>query len=504
MSVGLRFLSVGGAAALVVGSLTAAGWGSGSAAASAPRPCHISPCLFTSNGQEQSFVVPVGVTSITVTAIGARGGSGDANGGAGGTVTGNVHVTPGSTLFLEVGSPGTDGPVGPFGGESGASSSGGDGGAGGFDGNNGAGGGGASDVRTVSDAPEKSIVQSVRPHQARSSVNSRLIVAGGGGGGSSYVGGAIGATGGSDGEVSGGGAGGAAGGTGGFGTMPGSAGALGGGGNGGRGGNEDGDSGGGGGGGGFYGGGGGGGSSNSGYGSAGGGGGSSAIDTGSGLTLTTATSTSAAASITLAWTSAPLPAVATPTSITTLTASGATQFSGVSSVNLTATVSGSEGGHIAFMKGTHTIATVAEDTGTATVALPANTQIGRATYTAVFVPTDTSVVLGSISTGVDVTVQAASSATVLTANHVTQTNGVSSVVFTAAVSVNDSGTIVGSVVFERGSRVFARVRVAKGKATFKVPAGVGVGNNMFNAVFFSSRADVTGSTSKVVTVTVVK
>ena len=72
---------------------------------------------FKSEGKEQEFKVPAGVTSVGVVAVGGVGGSGTANpgagpGGAGGLgaiVTGNLAVTPGQTLYVEVGGNGESG-----------------------------------------------------------------------------------------------------------------------------------------------------------------------------------------------------------------------------------------------------------------------------------------------------------------------------------------------------------------------------------------------------------
>lgn len=68
--------------------------------------------LFTSSG---AFIVPSGVTSISMLAVGAGGGSasylGPGGGGAGGglSYTNNVSVTPGETLDIFVGAGGTAG-----------------------------------------------------------------------------------------------------------------------------------------------------------------------------------------------------------------------------------------------------------------------------------------------------------------------------------------------------------------------------------------------------------
>ncbi|HTA14367.1 MAG TPA: hypothetical protein VK781_05860, partial [Solirubrobacteraceae bacterium] len=65
---------------------------------------------FTSNGAEQSFTVPVGVTSVRVRAVGAAGETAFADspfqsgapGGAGAVVAGALPVTPGEVLYVEV------------------------------------------------------------------------------------------------------------------------------------------------------------------------------------------------------------------------------------------------------------------------------------------------------------------------------------------------------------------------------------------------------------------
>jgi hypothetical protein len=212
--------------------------------------------VFNSIGASQTFVVPAGVTQITVDAHGARGQN--IGGSQGGQVIATIPVTAGETLIVMVGSPN-----GFNGGGAGS-------GAGG-------GGGGASDVRRGS---------------------TRLVVAGGGGGcaAGSKLGNGPGVGGGTTGgagengnttpPASGGGGGtqtaGGAGGAGALGGTAGTAGTLGIGGTGGDGGGihpvsqRDG---GGGGGGGYFGGGGGGGATTSlGQNSGGGGGGSSYTD----------------------------------------------------------------------------------------------------------------------------------------------------------------------------------------------------------------------------------
>jgi hypothetical protein len=183
------------------------GWG--------PQALHAATtATFDYTGAEQDWVVPTGVTSITVQAFGAAGGSGktqaaagNSSGGTGGSVTATIAVTPGQTLAIFVGGHGTD-------------ATGTDTGTGGFNGggsanfaNNGraAGGGGASDVR-----------------QGGTALGDRVVVAGGGGGGGAgftSAGGDGGAGGGTTG-ANGGNSGGAFGGSGGTPTAGGAGGAA--------------------------------------------------------------------------------------------------------------------------------------------------------------------------------------------------------------------------------------------------------------------------------------
>jgi hypothetical protein len=222
-------------------------------------PAQAQQVVFNFTGAVQTWIVPAGVTSITVDARGGQGGGNASDstvvGGYGGRVQTTIDVTPGETLTIYVGGrggnlipPNTGGPGGFNGGGTGGTDN--------VDGNGpSAGGAGASDVR-----------------QGGNDLTHRVVVAGGGGGAEGYEdgnggngGGLIGAAGGSSGFSSPGGGGTQSiGGTGG--DSGGASGELGQGGVGG-----DGNRAGGGGGGGYYGGGGGGG----GFLGSGGGGGSS-------------------------------------------------------------------------------------------------------------------------------------------------------------------------------------------------------------------------------------
>lgn len=139
---------------------------------------------FNYSGSAQTFTVPAGVTSVTVTAAGAQGGQAydvvagtSGIGGKGALVVSAVPVTPGETLVLMVGGEGGSNPQASVAGFNGGA-------AGGHldrNGNprSGGGGGGASDVRV-----------------GGSELADRVVVAGGGGGGAVRFGDTVGALGG--------------------------------------------------------------------------------------------------------------------------------------------------------------------------------------------------------------------------------------------------------------------------------------------------------------------
>src|SRR5439155_17084364 len=103
------------------------------------------PTTFSYTGAEQSWLVPNGVTRVHVTLIGGRGGGNaqvTAAGGRGAAVAADLDVTPGQTLYVEVGGNGQNGggtgyavPAFNGGGLAGSVSPG--------------AGGGAADIRTV-------------------------------------------------------------------------------------------------------------------------------------------------------------------------------------------------------------------------------------------------------------------------------------------------------------------------------------------------------------------
>jgi hypothetical protein len=178
-----RGIALGTIGALLASAIAAA-------SASALPPPTVTE-TFPSTGTEQSFTVPVGVSSVRVEGIGAPGGTGFGGvpGGAGADVVGTLPVTAGEVLYVEVAAVGFNG-----------------GGSGGLGGGV---GGDASDVRTI-------------PLGSSGTLESRLLVAAGGGGaggsefGNGGNGGAVanpgtngnGGTGGGAGTLTGGGAGG--------------------------------------------------------------------------------------------------------------------------------------------------------------------------------------------------------------------------------------------------------------------------------------------------------
>ncbi|HET6276340.1 MAG TPA: glycine rich domain-containing protein [Candidatus Cybelea sp.] len=137
------------------------------AGARTPQPRSMT---FEYTGAEQSFVVPHGVTQITVTVSGATGGGTGPHmmGGKGGSVTATISVTPREKLAIFVGGRGAPSSASGGGGFNG-------GGTGGQPGMGsstvGNGGGGASDVREGGDA-----------------LSNRILVAGGGGGAGGFSG----------------------------------------------------------------------------------------------------------------------------------------------------------------------------------------------------------------------------------------------------------------------------------------------------------------------------
>jgi hypothetical protein len=134
---------------------------------------------FSYTGASQSFVVPSGVSTITIEAWGAQGWSGSNQGGRGGYAKGDLSVTVGEILAIYVGGQGTAANL-AFSPMGGGFNGGGDGQSN-FSTTGSAvagGGGGASDVR-----------------QSGISLFDRVIVAGGGGG-STNNGGAFGGAGG--------------------------------------------------------------------------------------------------------------------------------------------------------------------------------------------------------------------------------------------------------------------------------------------------------------------
>jgi Glycine rich protein len=152
------FKGPGGVLVVMMATVGALAAGSGVSAAGAETVSQ----TFVYTGAEQTFVVPAGVHSVQVLAVGGHGGRAglDPIGGVAAQVTGALTVRPGETLYVEVGGNGAPGEAGSQELHAGGFNGGGDGAGG---------GGGASDVRS-------SLLG------AGLSPDDRLLVAGGGGG----------------------------------------------------------------------------------------------------------------------------------------------------------------------------------------------------------------------------------------------------------------------------------------------------------------------------------
>ena len=149
----------------------------------AQASCKTGSAGFLFAGEEQCYQVPAGVSSLEVVAVGGAGGAGQAESARGGEgsdgaqASATIAVTPGETLYVEVGGRGAGSP------SSGPAGSGGwNGGAAGGQYSflpywGGGGGGGASDVRRTSCAGSCP--------GSGATLGSRLVVAAGGGGGGS-------------------------------------------------------------------------------------------------------------------------------------------------------------------------------------------------------------------------------------------------------------------------------------------------------------------------------
>jgi hypothetical protein len=143
---------------------------------------------FNYTGAVQTWVVPAGVTSVQIEASGAQGNSNASGvvGGKGGKVTGDLAVTPGTTLYIYVGGGGAISNAGGFNG-------------GGNGGNTtcaaalGGGGGGASDVRVGTDALATRVLVAAGGGGAAGNRVATCGRGGGGGGGGGYYGGGGGA-----------------------------------------------------------------------------------------------------------------------------------------------------------------------------------------------------------------------------------------------------------------------------------------------------------------------
>jgi hypothetical protein len=155
-------------------------------ARSTVTPAHASPASFLYTGTEETYVVPPGASSLTITANGGAGADNgclpDGFGGYGGTVTATVPVKQGETLYVDIGqnargaAGGAVGPKPSYGGNAGTA------GAGGGGCGPGGGGGGYSVIETCS------LIDPACYARFYTASEPRMIVAGGGGGAGSFDG----------------------------------------------------------------------------------------------------------------------------------------------------------------------------------------------------------------------------------------------------------------------------------------------------------------------------
>ena len=487
----------------------------GARTASASPSCN-SP--FSAGTVDGTCAVPANATSVTITAIGGAGANGF-NGGSGNTLGANGDrvqatlavgsgqaITPGETLYAEVGSNGSSGngntsSAGAGGANGGGSSSGGSSRPGG-------GGGGASDVRTCS--------VTVCPPPLTSGSDSRLIVAaGGGGGGGEVVGGNGGPAsspginvdaadgcpmgtapqgGGGGGSGSGGSAG--AGGSGGFCFAAGSNGVSGTLGQGGGGGADAANGGtGGGGGGGYFGGGGGGGAGVGGAGGGGGGGGSDLIPSGG----SSAGSGGVAPSVTISFTCTG--ACFYSTSSTALTSSQNPSTAG-QAFTLTATVTCSgftPTGTINFFDGGNPLGNSLVTAGPGPnqgngVISPSSLSVGSHSITATYNGDSN---CGASTSPLTQTVNQDAAGTALTSSPNPSTAG-QTVTFTATVTCG-SITPTGTVSFKDGTTQLGSPATLNGSGVAQLMTGsLSVGSHSITAAY-SGDTNCAGSTSNTVT-----
>lgn len=157
-----RFVGQLGLVALVAAAFTPI------ATLTTPDTAWASPQTFNYTGAPQLYVVPDGITSITVTASGAQGvAPGTSTAGRGATVSATISVSPGETLQINVGGSGSHG--GWNGGGTGVTTA-----------------GGATDIRRPAFSTSSSCAFNLN-----CALSQRVVVAGGGGSGASFT---VGAT----------------------------------------------------------------------------------------------------------------------------------------------------------------------------------------------------------------------------------------------------------------------------------------------------------------------
>lgn len=197
------------------------------------------------------------------------------------------------------------------------------------------------------------------------------------------------------------------------------------------------------------------------------------------------------------------------TSTTTLKASSGTQSYGTTKpVTVTATVklgtAATATGQVRFRDGSKVLATTTLSGGKASLKLSRTFAVGSHAITAEFLPTSTATIAGSTSKATRVVVVKAVSKTALRSSS-TWVKAGGRMVFAATVTLNTHQKAAGSVRFVLDGRTVGTVKVSGSTARYRLSASTKVGTHRMVATFVpSSASTVAGSTSKTVTVRVVK
>src|SRR5271165_5635481 len=99
----------GGVGRLLVAVVGAVGLSVFAFSPAAAAACQTGAVTFTSTGAEQCYTVALGVDELGIVAVGGKGGAGSDVGGFGAVVSGEIGVSGGETLEVEVGGDGSTG-----------------------------------------------------------------------------------------------------------------------------------------------------------------------------------------------------------------------------------------------------------------------------------------------------------------------------------------------------------------------------------------------------------